>query len=73
MNMADIKIITVVLGDGGKVATTFNGEIGELRLYPNEQAEKAPDDAVLYELVPENSLWCMSDTVQELLKVKKDG
>lgn len=73
MNMADIKIITVILGGGGKVAATFNEETGELRLYPNEQAENAPDGATLYELIPENSLWCMAGTVEELLDVKKDG
>lgn len=72
MNMADIKVITVILGDGGKIATTFNDTTGELRLYPNEQVERAPASSALYELSQENSLWCMADTTEELEAVEKD-
>lgn len=70
MEMKDIRIITVILGEGGKLASTFNKETGELRFYPNEQADKAPDDAKLYELVPEATLWCMADNVSELEDVE---
>ena len=69
MEMKDINILTVVLGAGGKMATKFNKETGELRIYPNEQVEKAPVDATLYELVPEATLWCMANGAFELESV----
>jgi len=71
MNMEDIKIITVILGNGGKIAAKFNKENGELRLYPNEQADNAPG-AKLYELASECSQWSMADTPKELQDIKKD-
>lgn len=70
MNMADIKVITVVVGDGGQLAMSFDQKTGELRIWPNEQVVNAADNATRYELAPGLTIWSMADTAEELKGVK---
>lgn len=60
--MKNIKIITVVLGEGGFLATKFNEETGELILWPNDAAIELPEDANKYLLSGDATKWSMFDS-----------